>query len=141
MNAEQHIGIGTHILVLKDNKILLGKRVGNFVGTWSMPGGKLDFGEDLEDCAARELLEETGLQAKKLDFISLTDNIDTINMESHFINIGFLCTEFEGTLTVMEPHKITEWTWFDVDNLPSPIFSTSAKVLACYQAKIPFKKK
>jgi 8-oxo-dGTP diphosphatase len=141
MNGEKHIGIGTHILVLKDNKVLLGKRVGNFIGTWSMPGGKLDFGEDLEDCAVRELLEETGLKAKSLQFISLSDNIDMIDTESHFVTIGFLCTEFEGSLTVMEPLKITDWTWFDLNILPSPLFSTSAKVLEYYQTKIPFKKK
>lgn len=136
MNSEKYIGIGTGIMILKDNKILLGKRVGNFLGTWSMPGGKLDFGEDLGACAIRELLEETGLKAKNLQFISLSDNKDS---ESHFITVGFLCTEFDGTPTTLEPHKITEWTWFDLNDLPSPLFIMSAKIIENYHAKTPFK--
>ena len=41
--------------------------------------------------------------------------------------------EFEGDPKVMEPDEITEWKWFDLDNLPSPIFFLSAKVLENYK--------
>jgi len=46
----------------KDGKIILLRRKDN--DKWTMPGGTLDFGESLTDCAVREVLEETGLQIR-----------------------------------------------------------------------------
>ena len=45
--------VGTAIIITRDNKILLMKRRGpHGAGTWSPPGGHLDFGESPEQCAA-----------------------------------------------------------------------------------------
>jgi len=50
-----------------DGNILLLRRKDN--DKWTMPGGTLDFGESLTDCAIREILEETGLQIRITDLI------------------------------------------------------------------------
>jgi ADP-ribose pyrophosphatase YjhB (NUDIX family) len=53
--------LGTRVAVINDkNEILLSKR-GDF-GTWALPGGRVDSGELMQDCAVREVYEETGLQ-------------------------------------------------------------------------------
>ena len=53
--------LGTRVAVINDkNEILLSKR-GDF-GTWALPGGRVDSGELIQDCAVREVYEETGLQ-------------------------------------------------------------------------------
>jgi 8-oxo-dGTP diphosphatase len=130
-------GVGFGIMILKNNKVLLGKRhedpekassLLHGEGTWTMPGGKLHFKEDLEEAACREVLEETGIKIKKenLRMISVTNDIVE---DAHFITIGFICEEFEGEARVMEPDEITEWKWFEVNNLPSPIFFPSGKIL------------
>lgn len=55
--------LGTRVAVINEkNEILLSKR-GDF-GTWALPGGRVDSGELIQDCAIREVFEETGLEVK-----------------------------------------------------------------------------
>lgn len=133
-------GVGVGVMILKDGKVLLGKRhhdpkkaSSKLQGqnTWTMPGGKLDFGERLIDCACRETLEETGIvvDKQKLKIISVSDDI---NESVHFTTIGFLCENFEGEPQVMEPEVIIEWNWFDLSELPAPMYFPSQRILNNY---------
>lgn len=128
-------------MILRDGKILLGKRHGDPTkadselrgeGTWTMPGGKLEFQESFESGVAREVLEETGIavNAKSLKLVSVSN--DKIP-EAHFVTLGFLCAEHRGEPRVMEPDEITEWGWFPLDSLPSPLYFPSERVLANYR--------
>ena len=54
--------------------------------------------------------------------------------DAHFVTIGFLCQEFKGEAKVMEPDEITKWQWFDLNNLPDPIFFPSEKIVKNYLA-------
>ena len=130
-------GIGFGIMVLRNNKLLLGKRNDDpakassalhGAGTWTMPGGKLHFQETFEEGAYRELLEETGmsLDKTKLKLISITNNIVS---DAHFVTIGLLCEHSEGEPKVLEPDEIVEWRWFDLNNLPKPLYPASEQVL------------
>jgi len=136
-NLNKKPGVGIGAMILKDNKVLLGRRHSDSdkadselhgEGTWTMPGGKLHFGESFEDAVYREVFEETGIKINKenLKFVSVTN--DTVK-DAHFVTIGFLCEDFEGEPKVMEPDEITEWRWFELDNLPSPIYFPSKKIL------------
>ena len=142
-NVDKKPGVGVGIMILKDNKVLLGKRHDDpqkadselcGEGSWTMPGGKLCFQEELEDAACRELLEETGIRTnkEKLEIISVTN--DKVK-NAHFVTIGFLCKDFEGEPKVMEPDEITEWRWFDLNNLPNPMFFPSEKILKKFLSK------
>ena len=129
-------------MVLREGKVLLGKRNEDAKkasselhgeGTWTMPGGKLHFGESFEDGAVREAFEETGIIIKKenLKLISLTNDFAG---DAHFITAGLLCTEFENEPKVMEPDEITEWKWFLLGELPQKIYGPSRKVFDNYFA-------
>lgn len=140
-------GVGVGIMILRDNKVLLGKRHEDpdkadselhGEGTWTMPGGKLHFGETLEDAVFREILEETGAEINKgdLKLVSITNDIVE---DAHFVTMGFLCKNFQEEPKVMEPDEITEWKWFSLDDLPTPVFSPSEKILKNYLARQIYK--
>jgi len=142
-DSQKRPRVGVGVMVLRDNKVLLGKRHGDpkradselhGEKSWTMPGGKLDFKEELENAACREVFEETGVKIdkSKLEMISVTNDIVE---DAHFVTIGFLCENFHGEPQVKEPDEITEWGWFSLDNLPSPVFFPSEKILQKYFSK------
>jgi 8-oxo-dGTP diphosphatase len=64
MAEERHIKVVAAI-IRKEGRILIGKRrVGTFAGKWEFPGGKMEPGETPEECLARELAEELGVEAR-----------------------------------------------------------------------------
>ena len=142
MSEKNSARAGFGVMLLKDGQVLLGHRHEdpakadsqlNGAGTWTMPGGKLDFGEEFEEAAYREVLEETGIKIdkSKLKLISVANNMVAT---AHFVTLGWLCEEFEGESEVREPDEITEWKWFDLDKLPEPMYFPSERVLASYQS-------
>lgn len=58
-------------------------------GTFALPGGHLEFQESFEDCAARELEEETGISvlAKDVHFVTCTNNILHQDSGKHYVTI------------------------------------------------------
>ncbi|CAB4295507.1 unnamed protein product [Prunus armeniaca] len=65
------------VCLLKGKKVLLGRRRCSLgYSTFSLPGGHLELGESFEECAARELKEETGLDIdkKRMEFLTATTN-------------------------------------------------------------------
>jgi len=139
-SIKQKPGVGVGVMILRGNKVLLGKRHSDPTkadselhgeGSWTMPGGKLEFQEELKEAAIREVMEETGIKVMNFELISVSN--DKIP-DKHFVTIVFLAENFEGEPRVMEPDEITEWQWFDLNNLPHPIFLPSEKILKNYLA-------
>ena len=135
MEEQKKVGVGFGVMMFREGKLLLGKRHDDpakaasllkGAGTWTMPGGKLHFGETFEQGATREVLEETGLALNKVAVLCV--NQDMVE-GAHFVTIGMLAEDFSGEPQALEPDEITEWRWFDLDNLPSPLYFPSAKVL------------
>jgi 8-oxo-dGTP diphosphatase len=114
--------VGVGVFVIKDKKILMGQRINaHGEGTWSLPGGHLEFFETFEDCAKREVLEETGLNITDVNFATITN--DMFKKENkHYITIFVKSKNSQGIPKVMEPNKCLKWDWFTWDNLPKPLF-------------------
>lgn len=124
------IKIGCEIFILKDNTILLGKRKNCYgEGTWALPGGHLEYGESIIECAKRELKEELGIDGLELKIISMVENIDE---RGHYVHISFLLEHFAGQISCMEPELCYEWKFFDIDKLPHDIFKPHQKILKNY---------
>lgn len=107
--------IGACIIVFKNNAILLGKRKNAYLaGSYGMPGGRVELGESLVTTAERELLEETGLTAKELTYIGC---VREFQGEKDFIHFAYICKDFIGELTLVEPDKCEGWEWIHLDEL------------------------
>lgn len=120
IQAQVRVGVG--VLVIQSGKILLGKRKGSHAaGTWCAPGGHLEHLETVKDCAARELLEETGLIAQDIEMGPWVENV--MENDKHYITLYTFIRTFSGSLENREPHKCESWEWFPLDNLPTPLFS------------------
>jgi len=136
---EKKIGVGFGVMMLnKDGKILLGKRNEDSdkasselsgEGTWTMPGGKLHFQESFEEGAKREVAEETGILLTDVKVICVNNDK---TKTAHFVTIGLFSDNFDGEPKVMEPDEITEWGWFNPEELPEKIYFPSLKVLGNY---------
>jgi 8-oxo-dGTP diphosphatase len=132
---------GVGVLIIRDGKVLLGKRHDDpekadsalhGEGTWTCPGGKLDFQEGIIECGKREAIEETGLKIRDLEVMSVSN--ERVR-DAHFVCIGLMAREFEGEPSVMEPDEITEWRWFALDDLPEKVFPPSEKIIKNYMEK------
>ena len=137
---KKRVRVGVGVVLIKGGKVLMGHRhedaekAGSELhgeGTWTVPGGKLEFGEAIAEGASREAFEEVGikLDPKNLKLVSVGNEIVH---DAHFVTIGFVCEEFEGEPKVMEPDEITEWRWFDLKDLPNPMFLPTEKLLKNY---------
>jgi len=117
------IGVGVGILVLRDGKVLLGRRRGSHgAGTWSAPGGRLEYGETIEACAHRELLEETGLELGPSERGPYTSDVFD-EVRQHYLTAFVLAPHTSGEPATLEPDKCEGWAWFDWSALPEPLFA------------------
>ena len=91
----------------------------------------MHFHETFEDLCARETLEETGLKINK-DTIKIISITNDMVPDKHYVTIGFLCEDMEGEPQVMEPDEITQRQRFDLNNLPSPMYFPSEKLIKNY---------
>lgn len=124
-DAYQTFRIGVNVFVIRDRKLLLGKRKNiSGAGTWGLPGGHLETDEAMKDAAARELAEETGMRAKYFNFSNL---VNERNNGQHYVHIGFIAYEIIGEPRLNEPDRCEAWKWFALEDLPNPLFPPHIK--------------
>ena len=90
-------------------------------GAWSAPGGHVDIGESLEQCAQREVLEETGVAIKNIRFFAVTNDIFEAE-QKHYVTIWMSADYEGGTAFVAAPEEASEVDWFYPSELPRPLF-------------------
>ncbi len=116
------VKVGIAVIVKRGSQVLLGLRKGSHGAlTWAFVGGHLEFKEDILECAARELLEETGLQAKSLRCGPFSNDIFP-DEDKHYLTIFVLAEGISGEAELREPDKCHEWRWFESGALPEPLF-------------------
>lgn len=122
----QKVFPGVAVIIWKDgSQVLMGKRKGKHAaGTYSFPGGHIEYGETLEQAARREIREETGLEVQEIvpyaPFPFKTSVFPEINRQ--YVTL-FLQTWLQtGEPQLLEPDKCEFWSWFPYHRLPTPLF-------------------
>ena len=124
----QRPGVGVAILIRKENQILLLKRKGSHgAGTWCPPGGHLEFGESLEECAVREAKEESGVEVTDVRFLAITN--DVFLEGKHYITLWLEGRHLTGEATAATVDQVSEVGWFTWDALPDPLFLSLRNLL------------
>lgn len=120
MNKQVRVGVAT--IILRDGAILLGERIGSHgANTWATPGGHLELVESIEDCAKREVLEETGLIVDSIEKFTFTNDIFE-KEGKHYVTLFVVASSASGEPQVTEPDKCKQWKWCRLDDLPEPLF-------------------
>lgn len=135
MAERPRVGVGVIVerVIEGEVRVLLMRRRGpTGTGTWCNPGGHLEGGERIEACAAREVLEETGVTIGDVAFHAVTNDIfpDT---NQHYVTLWVRAAYASGEPTP-NVREATEAGWFAPAALPSPRFLPLENLLAgrCY---------
>ena len=132
----KHVGL----VVVRNESVLLVRQYRLLIDglSWEIPGGGVDEGEDSEQAAIRECLEETGLLCRNVKPVLRFDlGLDTIHNPSWI----FYSDDFEDTGNACaDPREAVQWHWVTLDDCINMIFSQqisgsfSIVALLAYQA-------
>ena len=141
---------GVGIVVLnKDNKVFIAKRIDNPKNFWQMPQGGVDKGEDFIAAAYRELEEETSI--KNVELIKELDGFITYNLPDHLLGIiwkgkyrgqeqkwflmRYLGKNNEINIKTKKP-EFLEWKWVDLELITDLVVDFKLHVYEEVQEKV-----
>jgi len=107
-----HIHPCAIVLVKRGNELLLTRKAEWPAGRYSLVAGFLDFGESLEECAIREVREETGIEICNVRYVGSQNWPFPAQLMA-----GFVADYAAGDVCV-DPHELEDARWFPVDDLP-----------------------
>ncbi len=128
--------VGASVIVENEaGEVLLQLRADNQL--WGYAGGSVELDEVVEEAAARELYEETGLRAKTLELFGVFSG-----PEMHYtypngdevsnVDIVYLCREWEGDLTPQE-EEVKVLRFFAAENIPDALSPPNIRPLRLWQ--------
>lgn len=127
---------GSVIVVNEKGELLLGRRTDNHL--WGYAGGSVEIDERVEDCAARELFEEMGVEAEELEFFMVNSGPEVHYVypngdEVSNVEIIYICRKYHGELRA-QPEEIEELRFFapeeiGMDMISPPIRAAVQKYL------------
>jgi putative (di)nucleoside polyphosphate hydrolase len=141
---------GVGIVVLnKENKVFVAKRIDNPKNFWQMPQGGVDKGEDFLRAAYRELEEETSI--KNVELIKELDDMTTYELPDHLLGIiwkgkyrgqkqkwflmRFTGNENEINIKTKKP-EFLDWKWIDLDQITELVVDFKLHVYEVLKEKI-----
>ena len=147
-NLPLRTGVGI-VVLNKENKVFVAKRIDNPKNFWQMPQGGVDEGEDFLNAALRELEEETGM--KKVELIQEIEGIMSYELPDHLLGIiwkgkykgqkqkWFLMRYFgsdeEINIKTKKP-EFLEWKWIDLNMITDVVVDFKLHVYKELKEKI-----
>ena len=123
--------VGVGVLVMRGNKVLLGKRLGaHGAGFYAPPGGHIELGESIAQTARREVAEECGLEIEDIRLVSVGTYLWSGGR--HYVDVDVVCQSPSGEPLNLEPDRCQGWNWYALDALPTPLFIVAQRIIASY---------
>ncbi len=119
-------------------EILLAERMrGAGRGQFTVPGGKQQPDETLEECARRELWEEARLTLLESHPVSLRWGLRVPGLHArHVWSVGVLATKFAGRAGRREQESLGDWRWYPLADLPSPLFEPARVAIEDFRSGV-----
>ena len=133
------VPVSVDLLLRKDNKILLMRRknTGFADGMYSMPAGKLEPKESVEDAIIREAREEINIDIKN-ETLKVIQVMNRNGIDRERIDYFFTVDRWNKEIKNNEPCKCDDLKWFDMDTLPENIIPYIKEAINNYNKKINF---
>nr|GLL34039.1 nudix hydrolase 1-like [Ipomoea trifida] len=125
MSSDNVPKVAVAVFILKGEKVLVGKRLaGAGTSCFSVPSGHLEFGEVFEECAAREVMEEAGLELKNIQTLKVINHVFHNEAKpSHYV-VLLIRAELSDPDQIpenVEPDRCEGWDWYEWNDMPKPL--------------------
>lgn len=137
IQGKDYIGVGCGAFIVNENnEVLLQLRnKAPEKEYWSIPGGRVELFEKMEEAVKREVKEETGVEIEIIDLLGICNHI--VESENvHWMSPSFLCRIIKGVPEIKEPTKHLDLKWFKMDNLPEKLTITTKVAVDNYNKYI-----
>jgi 8-oxo-dGTP diphosphatase len=127
MTERHKVLLAVYLVLMRDGKILLSRRAntGYMDGQFSLPSGHVENKEGALNAMIREAKEEIGLILSKENLQlahTMHRNIEPDDRQGYeYIDLYFVCREWDGDPKNLEPEKCSELAWFGMNSLPVDI--------------------
>lgn len=130
-DTAQQPKVGVGVMVMRKEKVLLGRRKGaHGEGEYANTGGHMEPLESIFETARRETIEEAGIEIVNIRFLCVSNIIEYA--PKHYIDVGLIAEWKSGEPQVLEPDKREAWDWYDLNDLPQPLFASTARYIEAY---------
>ena len=124
---------GLGVMTFRDGKVLVGKRHGRHgENEYSFTGGHIEYTQSFEECARQETMEEAGIKIKNVKFLCLANK--SYYPPRHEIFVGVVADWAEGEPQTFPDERVGDWGWYDLDNLPKPLFKFAELMVDSYKS-------
>ena len=123
-NLYPKVGVGG-LLLREDRVLLVLRKRPPETGCWSLPGGRVEFLERVEDALVRELKEELGIDVEIESLLCVTNHI-VFAENAHWVSPAYLVRPLSEDVRNLEPDKTAAVEWFPLSQLPENL-SIAAK--------------
>lgn len=137
-----HIRVGVGVMIFREGQVLLGKRRGaHGAGCWSFPGGHMEKGETVVECALREVREECGRQLELAGVRFQFAARSSAFLPRDYLHLGVVADWRRGEAERREPNKCGGWSWHNalrIGEVPQPMFLFAALAFDAWQTQRTF---
>jgi mutator protein MutT len=130
------VGVGAVVLDQQGRILLQLRKKPPEANHWSIPGGRVEFMETVENAIVRELKEELGIVVEVVALLCVTNHIVPSD-DAHWVSPAFHVRVVSGEASNLEPHATKEMRWFPISELPAELTVTTRSALTAYLERHP----